>query len=102
MPATIVSPRATTAASVPIRLARRGASGEPTDIQTTGSVVSTPAPAADSGTSSRSSSSSGGTLATAVRRFSAVNTIAPAISASCRGCALAGTRSRRMPFGGAG
>ena len=48
-------------------------------MQITGAVVSAPAATADSGTSTRISSSSGGTLATAVLRLSAVKMIAPAI-----------------------
>ena len=59
-------------------------------MQITGSVVSTPAAAAVSGTASRISSSSGGTLAIAVRRFSAVSTTAAAVRRRWRGYALAG------------
>src|SRR4051812_28304667 len=88
MPATSVSARPATAASLPIRRARRGATGAPAAMQMTGSVVSAPAAVVESGTSARSSSSSGGTLATAVRRLSAVKTIAAAVSVRWRGYAL--------------
>jgi hypothetical protein len=73
------------AASVPTRRATTGATGEPSAMQTTGSVVSAPAATAERGTSARISSSSGGTLATAVRRLSAVKTIAAASGQTRRG-----------------
>ena len=93
MPAASVSPSTVIAASVPIRRASGGPIGEPTAMQITGAVVRTPAAVVDSGTLARISSSSGGTLAIAVRRLSAVNTIAAAIRPSCRGYALARKRN---------
>src|SRR4051794_20481970 len=85
IPAATVSAISASAASVPMRRATIGATGEPSAMQTTGSVVSAPAAAAESGTSARISSSSGGTLATAVRRLSAVKTIAAASGQARRG-----------------
>ena len=98
MPAATVSAIRASAASVPTRRATTGASGEPSAMQITGSVVSTPAAAADRGTASRSSSSSGGTLAIAVRRFSAVSTTAAAVRRRWRGYALAGDKPNSLRY----
>ena len=98
MPTAIVAASAATAASVPIRRATCGAIGAPTAMQITGAVVSAPAATADSGTSTRISSSSGGTLATAVLRLRAVKMIAPAISARWRGYALAADKPNSLRY----
>ena len=72
----VSSAQATSSRSIDTRRESRGASGAKAPKPSTGSVVSRPPARPDRPRSSRMLSSSGGRLATSVRRFSASSTIA--------------------------
>ena len=92
-PAAVPSASATSSRSIGNRRASRGASGANAPMQRTGSVVISPAAVADSPRSARTSDTSGGKLASTVRRLIASRTKERNVAAPARAGEAITTRS---------